>query len=95
MELAFLIAFIVSNLAWLIFNDREAVRHADERRDLLNRKAEPSMVIPPKEVVRTRLKIAESKNVESDPDDMTENERREFAAVGQINPELYRPENNS
>jgi hypothetical protein len=99
MEIALLVAFLFSNLAWLFFTFRTARDFRDERRELHNRIARPAHFVPEK--VKDKKKADKNGREYIDPkaaelfaeqSQMDLPERLEFAAVGQIDPGLIRKE---
>jgi hypothetical protein len=92
MEIILGIALVLSIGGFLILLDRKDDRSRDERRELLNRIANPDQMIPPKDVVKSRLEVVKNEAKKADPFMMDEKEQYEYASVGKIDPPLKRGE---
>lgn len=88
MEILLGVALVISIAGFLVLLDRKDERAKNERRELLNRIAEPEIVIPPEEVVEANIKAA----TEAQDQDFNIPEMYEHAAVGNVDPVLQRKE---
>lgn len=88
MEIILGVTLVLCIGGFLILLDRKDDRSRDERRELLNRIANPQQMVPPKDVVKTHLKVVESEANKPDPFGMDEKELLEYESVGKIDPEL-------
>lgn len=94
MEAFLVIALIVSNIGWLIYMGRRDTLELEERKELHNRIAEPSLIAPPKEMVKAKLEAVKSVAKDSPPELFPDPDMSEIAAVGRVNPIVDRPEDN-
>lgn len=88
MEVVLYIALILSNMGWLVYLHFRDERDRKERRQYENRIAKPGTVI--EELPKHVKSFADETNEDSG---VAEREAIEFAAIGQVNPELSREDN--
>lgn len=86
MEIILGITLVLCVVGFLILLDRKDDRARDERRELLNRIANPNQMVPPKDVVKTRLKVVEAEAKDTKLSESEERDALEYESVGKVDP---------